>query len=43
MFRWMVFFFLILGVIVAFVAYVLGMPIPGLSQSGYQPTNPFNP
>ena len=43
MFRWMVFFFLILGAILAFVAFVLGMPIPGLTQSGYQPNGPFNP
>ena len=43
MLRWMVFFFLILGGIVAFVAFVLGVPIPGLSQSGYQPSSPFNP
>lgn len=43
MFRWMLFFFVILGGIVAFVAFVLGMPIPGLTQSGYQPSSPFSP
>lgn len=43
MFRWMLFFFLILGGIVAFVAFVLGVPIPGLTPSGYQPSSPFSP
>ncbi|HEY8678399.1 MAG TPA: hypothetical protein VIN39_07190 [Candidatus Dormibacteraeota bacterium] len=43
MFRWMVFFLLIVLGIVTFVAFVLGVPIPGLSQSGYQPSSPFSP
>ena len=44
MLRWMLFYLLILGGIVTFVAFVLGIPIPFLSsQSGYQPSSPFNP
>jgi hypothetical protein len=43
MFRWLLFFFLILGGIVAFVFFVLGVPIPFLTQSGYQPSSPFSP
>lgn len=43
MLRWMLFFFLILVAVVAFVAFVLGVPIPGLTESGYQPNGPFNP
>lgn len=43
MLRWMLFFFLIVVAIVGFVAFVLGVPIPGLSDSGYPPTGPFNP
>ncbi len=41
MFRYLLFFFLILGGIVAFVAFVLGIPIPGFEQ--YQPSSPFAP
>jgi len=42
MFRWMVFFMLILAGILAFVTWVMGIPIPGLSQFGIQqPTSPF--
>jgi len=44
MFRWMVFFMLILAGILAFVTWVMGIPIPGLSQFGIQqPTSPFGP
>ena len=44
MFRWMVFFILILAGILAFVTWVMGVPIPGLSQIGIQqPQSPFGP
>jgi len=44
MFRWMLFFILILAGILAFVSYVMGIPIPGLSQLGIQqPSTPFQP
>ena len=44
MFRWMLFFVLILAGILAFVTWVMGVPIPGLSQFGIQqPTSPFGP
>jgi hypothetical protein len=44
MFRWMVFFVLILAGILAFVSFVMGVQIPGLSQFGIQqPTSPFGP
>ena len=39
MFKWMVFFMLILAGILAFVSWVMGVPIPGFS--GFQ-QNPFN-
>ncbi len=43
-FRWMVFFVMILAGILAFVTWVMGVPIPGLSQFGIQqPTSPFGP
>jgi len=38
-FKWMVFFMLILAGILAFVSWVMGVPIPGFS--GFQ-QNPFN-
>src|ERR1700693_2048835 len=38
-FKWMVFFVLILAAILAFVSWVMGVPIPGLD--GLQ-QNPFN-
>jgi hypothetical protein len=44
MFRWMLFFILILAAILAFVSYVMGVPIPGLTQLGIQqPSTPFQP
>jgi hypothetical protein len=44
MFRWMLFLVLILAGILAFVTWVMGVPIPGLSQFGIQqPTSPFGP
>ena len=44
MFRWMLFFILILAGILAFVSYVMGIPIPGLTQLGIQqPSTPFQP
>jgi hypothetical protein len=44
MFRWMVFFVLILAGILAFVSWVMGIDIPGLSQFGIQqPRSPFQP
>jgi hypothetical protein len=44
MFRWMVFFVVILAGILAFVTWVMGVPIPGLSQFGIQqPTSPWGP
>jgi len=44
MFRWMLFFILILAGILAFVSFVMGIPIPGLSQLGIQqPATPFQP
>ena len=39
MFKWMVFFVLILAVILAFVSWVMGVPIPGFD--GFR-QNPFN-
>jgi hypothetical protein len=41
MLRWLVFFCLILVVILAFVSFVLGVPIPGLEP--YTPSSPFSP
>ena len=38
-FKWMVFFILVLAGILAFVSWVMGIPIPGFS--GFQ-QNPFN-
>jgi hypothetical protein len=38
-FKWMVFFVLILAAILAFVSWVMGVPIPGMD--GFQ-QNPFN-
>jgi hypothetical protein len=43
MLRWLLLYLLILMGIVSFVAFVMGVPIPGLSQSGYQPSSPFSP
>jgi len=39
MFKWMLFFVLILGLILAFVSWVMGVPVPGFS--GFT-QNPFN-
>ncbi len=42
MFRWLLFFVLILAGILAFVSWVMGIPIPGLSQFGIQqPSSPW--
>jgi phosphate/sulfate permease len=42
MFKWMVFFVLILGGILLFVTWVMGIPVPGLD--GIQPpSSPFSP
>ena len=41
MLRWLVLYLLIVVGIVAFVAFVLGVPIPGLTE--YQPSSPFQP
>jgi len=38
-FKWLVFFVLILAAILAFVSWVMGVPIPGFSG---RPQNPFN-
>ena len=44
MFRWLLFFVLILAGILAFVSFVMGIPIPGLSEHGIQsPSSPFSP
>ena len=44
MFRWLLFFVLILAAILAFVSFVMGIPIPGLAQFGIQqPSTPFQP
>jgi hypothetical protein len=44
MFRWMLFFVLILAAILAFVSFVMGVEIPGLSWFGIQqPSSPFEP
>ena len=44
MFRWLLFFVLIVAGILAFVSFVMGVPIPGLSQFGIQqPSSPFQP
>jgi hypothetical protein len=43
-FRWLLFFVLVLAAILAFVSFVMGIPIPGLSQFGIQqPSTPFQP
>jgi len=43
-FRWLLFFVLILAGILAFVSFVMGIQIPGLSQFGIQqPSSPFEP
>jgi len=43
-FRWLLFFVLILAAILAFVSFVMGVDIPGLSQLGIQqPSSPFGP
>jgi hypothetical protein len=43
-FRWLLFFVLIVAGILAFVSFVMGVPIPGLSQFGIQqPSSPFQP
>jgi hypothetical protein len=40
----MIFFVVVLMGIVAFVAWVMGVPIPGLSDTQYyQPNLPFQP
>jgi hypothetical protein len=41
MLRWLILYLFILVVIVGFVAFVLGVPIPGLTP--YQPSTPFQP
>jgi len=42
MLRWLLFFVLILAAILAFVSFVMGIPIPGLNQLGIQqPATPF--
>jgi len=38
-FKWLLFFVLILAAILAFVSWVMGVPIPGFS--GFE-QNPFN-
>ena len=44
MLRWLLFFVLILAAILAFVSFVMGIPIPGLSLLGIQqPATPFQP
>jgi hypothetical protein len=44
MFRWLLFFVLIVAGILAFVSFVMGVPIPGLNQFGIQqPGTPFQP
>jgi hypothetical protein len=44
MFRWLLFFVVILAGILAFVCFVMGIPIPGLTQLGIQqPSSPFQP
>jgi hypothetical protein len=44
MFRWLLFFVVILAGILAFVSFVMGVEIPGLSQFGIQqPGSPFQP
>jgi hypothetical protein len=43
-FRWLLFFMLILAAILAFVSFVMGVDIPGLSQLGIQqPASPLQP
>ena len=39
MFKWMLFFVLVLGLVLAFVSWVMGVPIPGFD--GFT-QNPFN-
>jgi hypothetical protein len=42
MFRWMLFFVLVLAGILAFVSWVMGVDIPGFSQFGIQqPSSPW--
>jgi hypothetical protein len=41
MFRWMLFYFVIILGIVAFVAFVLDIPIPGFPHSTYHPYQSF--
>jgi hypothetical protein len=42
MLRWLLLYLLILVGILAFVSFVMGVPIPGLSQFGIQqPSTPF--
>jgi hypothetical protein len=44
MLKWMLFFIMILAGILAFVTFVMGDPIPGLSWFGIQqPSSPFQP
>jgi hypothetical protein len=38
--KWLLFFLLILGGILTFVLWVLGVPVPGLSPG---PDSPFSP
>jgi hypothetical protein len=41
MFRWMLFYILILVGIVAFLGFVLDIPIPGIPHTTYQPYQGF--
>jgi hypothetical protein len=44
MLRWLLFFVLVLAGILAFVSFVMGIPIPGMTQLGIQqPSTPFQP
>jgi hypothetical protein len=43
-FKWLLFFVFVLAGILAFVSFVMGIPIPGLSEHGIQaPSSPFEP
>ncbi len=39
--KWILFYLLIVVAIVAFVASVMGIPIPGFNQTGFQGSSPF--
>jgi hypothetical protein len=43
LFRWIVFYLVIVLAIVAFVSFVLGVQIPGISPTPFQPSSPFQP